>query len=135
MGRTAAVEDIMTRPPVQVTSDRSIADVAMLMREHNVATVLVVDESDDLLGVVTARDLVSRAPAHGTSSKAVVATACTKDPICLRTQDSVDEAAGLLWKYALWQAPVVEDGKAVGMVLLTDLLEERKSDGGRPSTP
>jgi len=125
---TPTVLDIMTAPPVQVASDQSIEHVARLMREENVAAVLVTDGSDDLVGVVTARDLVWRALADGTGSMADVATACTKDPICLRSHDSVDEAAGVMWKHALWQAPVVEDGRAVGIVFLTDLLEERKSE-------
>lgn len=125
---TPTVVDIMTAPPVQVSSDQTIESVARLMREENVAAVLVTDASDDLVGVVTARDLVWRALADGTSSKTEVAVACTADPICLRSHDSVEEAAGLMWKHALWQAPVVEDGRAVGIVFLTDLLEERKSE-------
>lgn len=125
---TPTVLDIMTSPPVQVASNQSIEHVARLMREENVAAVLVTDGSDDLVGVVTARDLVWRALADGTSSMADVATACTTDPICLRSHDSVDDAAGVMWKHALWQAPVVEDGKAVGIVFLTDLLAERKSE-------
>ena len=129
---TPTVLDVMTAPPIQVASEESIESVARLMRERNVAAVLVTDASDDLVGVVTARDLVWRVLADGTSSKADVAVACTADPICLRSGDSVDEAAGLMWKHALWQAPVVEDGRAVGMVFLTDLLEERKSDPGEP---
>ena len=126
------VLDIMTTPPVKVTSDESIESVASLMRDENIAAVLVTDDSDDLVGLVTARDLVWRALADGASTEAEVGSAVTADPICLRSDDSVDDAAGVMWKHALWQAPVVEDGKAVGMVFLTDLLEEEKEGEGLP---
>lgn len=59
------VRDIMSSPAITVTPDASVRDVARIMRENHISGVPVVDENNNLLGIVTEIDLISRnAPIH-----------------------------------------------------------------------
>ncbi|WP_247000211.1 CBS domain-containing protein [Halosolutus gelatinilyticus] len=54
------VAEVMTSPVVSVSPDRSLADVATTMARENVRNIVVEDE-DELLGVVTQRDVITAA--------------------------------------------------------------------------
>jgi len=53
----ATVADVMTREPITVTADASVADVATLMVERDIARVPVMD-GDVVVGIVTKSDIV-----------------------------------------------------------------------------
>lgn len=54
------VEEIMTSPVISVEPDRSLTDVATMMARENIRNVLVETE-DDLLGILTQRDVIAAA--------------------------------------------------------------------------
>lgn len=56
--RDARVEQIMVTDPVRVLPDTDVEDVALLMSDHNLLTVPVVDEHDRMLGVITVDDVL-----------------------------------------------------------------------------
>ena len=55
-----ALGPIMTRPPVTVPPDMSLADAAELMLDAGVGSLLVVDRAGDLVGIVTDSDFAAR---------------------------------------------------------------------------
>src|SRR5437868_4601825 len=69
LNRALTVADIMTSDVITVDPSASIADAAMLMRDHSVGSMLVVDGSR-LIGILTERDLV-RFAASGTDASTV----------------------------------------------------------------
>ncbi len=54
------VESAMTTPVISVSPERSLTDVATMMARENIRNV-VVETEDDLLGVVTQRDVIAAA--------------------------------------------------------------------------
>ena len=54
------VRDIMTRDIVKVMPDGSVSAIALLMSQHRISGVPVVDEQDRVLGVVTELDMIVR---------------------------------------------------------------------------
>ncbi|MFC4543577.1 cyclic nucleotide-binding/CBS domain-containing protein [Halosolutus amylolyticus] len=54
------IGEVMTTPVITVTPDRSLSDVATMMSRQDVRNI-VVEEDDDLLGVVTQRDVIAAA--------------------------------------------------------------------------
>ncbi|MEB3816593.1 MAG: CBS domain-containing protein, partial [Desulfurococcales archaeon] len=50
-------KDIMASPPVTVNDKARLSDVAKLMCEKRIGSVLVVNEAGRLIGIVTERDL------------------------------------------------------------------------------
>ena len=57
--------EVMTEHPATCTVDARLGDVAKLMVQHNCGEIPVLDDSGDLVGVVTDRDIVCRLLAAG----------------------------------------------------------------------
>ncbi|CAL9342951.1 Hypoxic response protein 1 [Streptomyces sp. enrichment culture] len=119
------VRDIMTREPVTVEPQTSVAAVARIMRDEDLGAVLVT-EGDRLRGLVTDRDLVVRSLAEGGDpEQTTVAAACSEDVVTVRPDEELDHAVRLMREHAVRRVPVVEEGHPVGIVSLGDMAMER----------
>ena len=121
------VSDVMTPNPRTVAPSDSLADAAKIMRDADVGG-LVVTESDVVSGIVTDRDIVVRAIAEGKDpAEATVAEVAEDRELMTVTPDqSVDDVISLMRDGKVRRVPVVEDGRAVGIVSLGDLALERE---------
>ncbi|MFF8103000.1 CBS domain-containing protein [Streptomyces sp. NPDC016640] len=125
---TQHVRDIMTSAPVTVEAQTSVAQVARVMRDRDLGSVLVTD-GDRLRGLVTDRDLVVRAVAEGGDpEETTVAGACSEDLVTVGPDDDLDRAVQLMREHAVRRVPVVEGGRPVGIVSLGDTAMERDPD-------
>ncbi|WP_055716880.1 CBS domain-containing protein [Streptomyces torulosus] len=122
------VRDVMTPGVVAVRPDASLVEAAQLMRAQDVGDVLVtVDEQ--LIGVLTDRDITLRAVADGVDPLTVSAQAvCTPNPVVIGPDDAVSTAVALMRDHAIRRLPVVADGHPVGMVSLGDLAVAQDPD-------
>ncbi|MEU0026365.1 CBS domain-containing protein [Streptomyces sp. NPDC006335] len=119
------VKDVMTPGVVAVRPDASLVEAARLMRAQDIGDVVVTD-GQDLVGMLTDRDIAVRAVADGADPSTVSArSVCTPDPLTVTPGDPVTQAAALMRAHAVRRLPVVEDGLPVGMVSLGDIAEAR----------
>ncbi|MFF6876196.1 MULTISPECIES: CBS domain-containing protein [unclassified Streptomyces] len=117
------VKDVMTAGVAAVRPDASLVEAAQLMRTQNIGDV-VVAEGQDVIGVLTDRDITVRAVADGTDPMTVSArTVCTPHPVTVTPDDLVATAVTLMREHAVRRLPVVEDGLPVGIVSLGDVAE------------
>ncbi|MEV0634931.1 CBS domain-containing protein [Streptomyces sp. NPDC050619] len=122
---TQHVSDIMTSAPVTVEPQTSVTAVARIMRDQDLGAVLVTD-GDRLRGLVTDRDLVVRSLAEGGDpEQSTVVGACSDDLVTVSPEDELGRAVELMREHAVRRIPVVEGGRAVGIVALGDLAMER----------
>ena len=122
-----SVKDVMTPNPRTVTPSDSLTDVAKVMRDADVGAV-VVTESGVVSGIVTDRDIVVRAIAEGANpAEATVADAVEDRELkTVGPEESVDTVISLMRDEKVRRVPVVEDGRAVGIVSLGDLALDRE---------
>jgi CBS domain-containing protein len=115
------VREVMTPGVVAVLPDAPLVEAAQLMRAQDVGEVLVA-EGGQLIGVLTDRDIALRAVADGADPLTVRAQAvCTPRPVVVGPNDDVTDAVRLMRRHAVRRLPVVQDGRAVGMVSLGDV--------------
>ena len=119
----ARVRDFMTTGVMTVDSSAELVEAARLMRDCDVG-VLPVMQDGRLRGMVTDRDIVTRALASG-KFKATVGEILTEDLVCLSPDDDEKEAQKRMSDNDVRRLPVVEDGKVVGMVSVGDLAVRR----------
>ena len=116
------VGDIATKPAVTCRPTASISDAARSMRETNVGALVVVDEEQRPIGIVTDRDLVIRGLARELPPSTAVRELMPTE-LLLASEDN--DAAQVLHKASGWgcrRIPVVSaHGTVVGMVTLDDL--------------
>ncbi|MEU0459535.1 CBS domain-containing protein, partial [Streptomyces sp. NPDC006129] len=116
-------KDVMTPGVVAVRPDASLVEAAQLMRTQNIGDVVVAD-GQDVIGVLTDRDITVRAVADGADPMSVsVRAVCTPDPVTVTPDDPVATAVTLMREHAVRRLPVVENGLPVGIVSLGDVAE------------
>ena len=113
---------IEDQQPVTVTADITVAAAARLMKEHRIGAVLVVD-SGRLAGIFTERDAVFRVIAEGRDPQATrVADVMTANPRTITPDRPFGHALHLMYEGGFRHVPVVENGRALGVVSARDAL-------------
>ncbi|USG63696.1 CBS domain-containing protein [Brevibacillus ruminantium] len=115
------LREIMTKDVETVTLKDNVYEVSCKMRDWNVGVIPVVDEKNDVIGMITDRDIVIRGLAEKREGSAAVETVMTRDIILGRPEMTVDEAAKIMAQHQIRRLPVVENGKMVGIVALGDM--------------
>ena len=116
------IAQIMTRDPEVVTSDFTLKDAALKMRQLDIG-MLPIRSDDRLVGMLTDRDITVRAIADGrdpTNTK--VSDIMTPEVVyCFEDQD-VSEAAKLMQEKQIRRLPILNRQKRlVGIVSLGDV--------------
>ena len=120
------IREVMTPSPRTVTPDTSLAAAARMMAEDDIGDVLVAEsKTERLVGIVTDRDITIRAVAESrdpdtTKVKAVVSS----EVVSVAPGDTVQDTLELMKGLNVRRLPVVEDGRAIGVVSLGDLSVE-----------
>ena len=114
------VSEIMTPAAVTDRPDDTLADAAGKMWNQQTGS-LVVTDGDELLGIITERDILkavaTSTPLEGTR----VSDVMTKDVVTVHPGMSLREAAGIMTDRWIRHLPVVERGKLVGILSQRDL--------------
>ncbi|WP_369274421.1 CBS domain-containing protein [Streptomyces sp. R11] len=117
------VKDVMTPGVVAVRPDASLVEAAQLMRAQDIGDVVVAD-GQDVVGVLTDRDITVRAVADGADPLTVsVRSVCTRNPVVIDPGERLSVAVALMREHAVRRLPVVENGLPVGVLSLGDLAE------------
>ena len=118
------LREVMTPNPTVCSPDTSAVQAAEMMRDQGIGDVLV--EQNGALGIVTDRDIVTRAVATGRDPRNVtLGEICTKDVCTVPVETSIDDVVRMMSHHAIRRVPVVEAGKPVGIVALGDLAVDR----------
>ncbi|KGP92037.1 hypothetical protein N780_00095 [Pontibacillus chungwhensis BH030062] len=123
-----SVRDIMTTDVACCTSDDTLYEAAVKMKERNVGSIPVCDNQQNLLGMVTDRDLVIRGYAGKHSGSTAIKKVMSDHMVSVTPETSVTEAGDLMADKQIRRLPIVENGKLVGIVSLGDLSLDQKSN-------
>ncbi|MGH2724674.1 MAG: CBS domain-containing protein [Actinomycetota bacterium] len=113
------ISDIMTKAAVTDRPDDTLAAAASKMWDQQTGSLLVI-EGEDLLGIVTERDIL-KAVATGTPLDTPISELMSKGLITVEPGTSLREAAGIMTDRWIRHLPVLEGGKLVGIVSQRDL--------------
>ncbi len=134
------VRDYMTPKPVCVSPDTSIKHAIQLMLDHNVGGLPVIADDDQVVGMLTESDLLSRSVfiaglqsppkdpddaffenyvrTHGTT----VGDCMTTGIISISPQQSLADVAALARTHGIKRLPVLQSGRLVGIISRRDIL-------------
>jgi CBS domain-containing protein len=117
------VRDAMTPVPETIGPEASLVEAATLMADGHIGDVLVVDPQDQtLIGIVTDRDIIIRAVAADREPRTTsVRSVLSRDLETVAPTDTMQAAAAAMRAANVRRIPVVEGGRAVGIISLADL--------------
>lgn len=124
MERAGIVRDWMSRAPVSVSPDVPVGQVAGLMRNQAIRHVLVM-ENEQLVGIVSDRDLRGLLMEGGPtlSPSSPVASVMSEPPVAVDPETPLSEAVRTMLEHKIGALPVVDGGRAVGILTRADALE------------
>jgi len=116
-----SVREAMTASVSSVSPSQSLADAAEVMKGQDVGSVPVVEEGR-LSGIVTDRDIVTRAVAERRNPQAVkVEEIASHDLVTVESEQDLDDALALMARHKVRRLPVLEGGRLVGMLAQADI--------------
>ena len=118
----ATLGELMTRNLLEVAPEDTLGMAAEVMVERGVGSA-VVSDFGRLIGILTERDLLRAVAGRVHSSEARVREWMTKDPITATTSTDLEEAARTMLEHGFRHLPVLEDGRAVGIVSIRDVVD------------
>jgi CBS domain-containing protein len=110
--------DIMTRTVYTIRPEATAQEVAQLLAEHRISGVPVVDERDNIIGIVTEADIISKVTREGLT----VADLMSCEVITVDEEMPASDIAGLLTERRIKRVPVVCEGKLTGIVSRGDIV-------------
>jgi len=145
--------DVMVSDVITVKPDDDVADAVRLLADHDVSALPVVDDNDNVVGIISEADLIHReeigtekrhpwwleavtpswklagdfAKSHGRRVKEIMST----DVASASEDTPLAEIATLLERHRIKRVPILRSGKLVGIVSRSNLIQALASSQAR----
>ena len=111
------VREAMSSPVISVSEDTDIVKIAKQMKDQNVGAVIITNEDDQPVGIVTERDIVTRVVSQGGDPGNVTAKSVMSSPLhVVGPEMSLMEAMRLMDKLNIRRLGVLYKNKLVGII-------------------
>jgi signal-transduction protein with cAMP-binding, CBS, and nucleotidyltransferase domain len=122
----SSVSEIMSEKEIvtiNMNSGETAQDVANLMVNRKVGSVIVIDENGQYYGIITERDMVKRVCSKNVAASRIKVEEIMSSPlITIMSYDSVDTASRVMAKNNIKRLVVLEDdNRIVGLLSVTDI--------------
>jgi CBS domain-containing protein len=121
--RTVCVKDIMTKAVVSVDAATTVSDVAKIMEDTQVGSI-VVTENNTPVGIVTDRDFAIKVVAHAYNPTTPVKMIMSSPLYSISPNESIRMIADFMYTRGIRKLPVIDNDKVVGIVTATDLVKQ-----------
>jgi CBS domain-containing protein len=121
------VRDIMTRSMVMIDYDKTAMEAAKIMTEKGISSVFVVRDNNPI-GIVTERDFIKKVCATGLPAAQVqIGTIMSEILTTADPQTPIDVAVQRMVNHKIRRLPIMDRGKLVGIVTVTDLAKHLRT--------
>jgi CBS domain-containing protein len=112
-----------------VAPGMTIAEVVQILASRRIGAVLVIDAADQLLGILSERDIVSKLAEHGHHTLEMTAAQLMTSEVQTATpRTTVNEAMTMMTDGRFRHVPVVEEGRLLGLVSIGDVVKAKIGD-------
>jgi CBS-domain-containing membrane protein len=148
-------KDIMTKDVITIRDEATVEELARLLMEHRISGVPVVDEKNQIEGIVTENDLIRKnkrlhiptvirlfdaylmVGSKNMEKEIENMAATTVDEICTRQvvsiteETSLDEIATIMAEQHVHLLPVLSEGAVVGIVGKADVVRSMTNEASK----
>ncbi|MBQ83997.1 MAG: IMP dehydrogenase [Candidatus Marinimicrobia bacterium] len=108
--------------PVTISQDKTLKDAIAIMKHHEISGLPVLDDSDNILGILTERDI-----RFESNLDQPVSDVMTKELIIAEIGTTLESAKDILQKHRIEKLLLMDDEKKLaGMVTVRDILMKEK---------
>ncbi len=113
-------ESGMIIDPITLTKDKNVAYAKSLMRKYKIGGIPVINSSNELIGIITNRDLRF----ENENERAVEEVMTSENLITAKEGTSLKEAEEILQEHKIEKLPVINNrGKLVGLITFRDIMK------------
>jgi predicted transcriptional regulator len=122
MPQQETVKDIMTKNIVSIQQNKTALEAARLMTDSSISSLIVYDDDENPVGILTERDFLNRICSKDLqASKVKIADIMSWFRIFAEPNTPLDVAVQRMINHKIRRLPVMESGKIVGIITVTDL--------------
>ena len=111
---------------VAIDPTATVPEIAAKLAEHRIGAVLVVDRAEQILGIVSERDIVRSVATNGARTLEMTAGQLMTRAVHTAEPDTtVEEAMRKMTLGRIRHLPVMNNGAVVGMISIGDVVKSR----------
>ena len=120
---TPFIAKLIERSCVTTHADCPIDDLIAILAERRIGTVVVVDRDQQVMGIVSERDIIRHLSTGGTTADTLAKNIMTSKVITVENNVTSAQLMQLITEHHIRHVPITCDGKLVGIVSIGDVVK------------
>ena len=120
---SSIVEDIMSKTLISVNPSTTVLQIAKMMEQGGIGAIIV-KENDAPKGIVTDRDFATKIAANSLSLDTTAEKIMSSPLITINHNEPISAAAERMTNKKIRKLAVTENGKIIGLITSTDLVNQ-----------
>ena len=124
------IKDILkssTKEVVTISGDKKIFDAIEKLVSNKIGSLLVIDDSKKIVGIITERDILHE-NFRDYGSTALISDIMTKDIVIGNLEDEIDYVKDMMINMRFRHMPILEEKELIGLVSIGDILKSQLKD-------
>ena len=124
-GDELLVRDVMSSPPITMGPDANARAAAQVMIENGIGSIIVVNDNEKLIGIVTKTDFLSIVASSLIPESVKLADFMKRNPYYVYADAPLREAAELMGSKGIGHLPVLDPDtdRVIGVISKTDIVK------------
>ena len=120
---TPFIAKLIERSCVTTHADCPLDDLIAILAERRIGTVVVVDRDQQVVGIVSERDIIRHLSTGGTTADTFAKNIMTNKVITVENNVKSAQLMKLITEHHIRHVPITRDGKLVGIVSIGDVVK------------
>ncbi len=123
------IAEVLAAKPLKevltISPNAGVKELIATMAEHNIGALIVSTDGNELVGIVSERDVVRRLHIDGTVINNVVGAIMTSVVKTCTPEDDLDDVMSAMTEGRFRHIPVVDGDRLVGIVSIGDMVKHK----------
>ena len=120
---TPFIAKLIERGCVTTHADCPLDDLITILAKRHIGTVVVVDRDQQVIGIVSERDIIRHLSAGGTTAGTLAKNIMKNKVITVESNVTSAQLMQLITEHHIRHVPITRDGKLVGIVSIGDVVK------------
>ncbi len=116
------------RDIITIRPDQTIREALVLLHQHNIGVLVILDEAGSLSGILSERDIVRFAIEDENLFARPVSDVMTKQVITGLPQDEIAQVIHTMTERRFRHLPIVDEGKLIGIISIGDIIKAQRDE-------
>jgi CBS domain-containing protein len=115
------VKEVMVQEVIKIRADATVIEAVEIINKHEIGC-LIVTKNGETIGIMTERDVLKRVIPKSKNPEKTKVSEIMSTPLIVGGPDMyIEDAARLMFKKNIKKLPIMENGKLVGLLTLSDV--------------